>query len=108
MGSLVELGILNLGLHHIALLLVLPAGLVISAMLFYSHHHPGECPDIKRQHDIMATAQLLAGITLGGARLFTIDPFASAWPWMMAIVAYLFVSYTEQGSLPAGAHTGHH
>jgi len=60
-GSLVELGILHLGWRQMALLLVLPAGLVISAALFYSHHHPGENPDIRRQHEIMATAQLLAG-----------------------------------------------
>jgi len=107
-GAIVELGVLNLGFRHIVFLLILPVGLIISALLFYSHHHPGESPDIKRQHDIMATAQLFAGITLGGARLFTIDSFGTAWPWMMAIVAYLFVSYTEQGTLPASGHSSHH
>lgn len=107
LGSLVELGIMNVGLSHIAFLLILPVGLMIAGVLFFKHHHPGEAPDIRRQHQIMATAQLLAGVSLGAARIFDFEAFANAWPWLMAIITYLFVTYSEDGPLPTGGHGGH-
>lgn len=110
-GSVVELGIMNARWSHILLLLVLPFGLIIAAVLFFKHHHPGEAPDIRRQHDIMATTQLLAGTSLGAARIFGLEAFADAWPWLMAVIGYLFVTYSESGPLPTvdqGGHGGAH
>lgn len=106
-ASVVELGIVNANWNNILLLLILPVGQVGAGVLFYMHHHPGEPSIIGRQHDIMATSLLLAGFALGGARLLDLQPFANAWPWMMAVIAYLFLTYSEEGPLGTHEHPAH-
>ncbi len=98
LASVVEWGILQLSWNSALLRALLPVGQITAGILFMFHHHSGESVVVKRQHDVMAACLIFAGVALGGSRLWSPLQLAGfAWPWLIAVLAYLFITYTEAG-----------
>ena len=83
-----------------------PLGLVASGIVFYGHHHGGKAV-IHRQHNIMAWLFIVTGLTLLVARFIpSLAPLQYAWPMLYGVLAYVFVTYTEE-EVHAHGEVGH-
>jgi isorenieratene synthase len=70
-----------------------PVGSIVFGVLFTLHHW-GEDPLADRQHRDIGFVAILAGVCLGLARFFPVTRgLAYAWPILVLLQAYLFVSY---------------
>jgi hypothetical protein len=86
--------------------LVFPLGLIGAGIIFYNHHH-GHRALITRQHNIMAFSFIAAGLVWLTARFVPgMRMFEYAWPLLLGLVGYLFVTYTEE-ELDTAEGNGH-
>jgi isorenieratene synthase len=111
-ASCAELALIWWQPSSLVLRAIFPLGLIGGGIIFYSHHH-GDKALINRQHQIMAFTFIAAGLTWLGARFVPMfAPLNYAWPLLIGILAFLFISYTERdqtavGGSPTDGHDGH-
>ncbi len=105
-GGFTELGLAFWHRNDLLFRGLFPVGLIAAGVIFYNHHH-GDKALIGRQHKIMAFVFVVTGLTALGARFVPmLSPLQYAWPMLLGLEAYLFISYTEHEEHIHGADSG--